>query len=288
MIHLIEENKFQELKEKIQNNENALDVYTFLVDILNQKKVEIDGESFNSEKYQEEFFEGLKIYKALKTAKISSDEFTAYSDVLVRLAFKTAGFIRLLANTAMKNGVYLSEMPETYQVAPNLREGFQEFIDLLKTAGDLKSVANISAAKAQITTSIANLLQKEDIGYDMLQFAAAYVNIEQTEHAIQIYQGIINDFEAESIKNSSGLFPEINQIDTRSQGEIDIYKKAKAQFETLSNEKLPEVPKVHIRESEAVKKLVEEVHKKEQEILKDTKQQEAGFLSKLKSFFGKK
>ncbi|AXG69065.1 hypothetical protein KORDIASMS9_01284 [Kordia sp. SMS9] len=286
MIDLITQNKFQELKEKIQNDEDALAIQQFLVAILNgEENIEIDGESFDSKKYQEEFFEGLKIYKALKTSKISQKEFTAYSDVLVKLAFKTAGFIRLLANTAMEKGVFLSDIPETYQVSPNLRASFQEFIDLLKAKDDVKSVANISAAKAQITTSVANLLPKEAIGNDMLQFAASYAAVGQTEHAMQIYQGIMNDFESESVKNSSGLFPELNQVDTRPAVEIEVFEKAKAEFEKLSGEEFPEKQRMSVNDSELAQKLAAEVHKKEKEILDKSQNESKGFFSKLKSFF---
>jgi tetratricopeptide (TPR) repeat protein len=266
MIELIKQNKFQELKEKIETTENSFQIHKFLGDVLNKTKVEIDGESFNAQKIQEEFFEGLEIFKALNKSDIPKDDFKEYSNILVQLAFKTGGFTKLMAHTAMKNGVHLSDISDTYKVHPELRERFQEFINLLKEKNDVKSLANVAAAKAQITTSIGNLLQKKDIGIDMLQFADSYANAGQSEQAIQIYKGILNDFE--SVKNSSGLFLEISQVDTRSEAEIEIFEKAKTQYEKLSGEKLLEVKRVHVNKNEQAKKLVQEVHKKEQEIRK--------------------
>lgn len=286
MIELIEQNKFEELKEKVQNSDSSFDIYKFLVDVLSQNKVEVDGESFNAEKYQDEFFEGLNIYKALNNSEISETEFNEYSNILVQLAFKTAGFTRLMADTATRNGVHLSDI-DSYRVHSDLRAKFQEFIDLLKEKKDVESIANVAAAKAQITTSIGNLLKKEDIGIDMLQFAKSYANVGQTEQAIQIYKGIMNDFESESVKNSSRLFPEISQIDTRPKVEIEIFEKAKEQYEMLSGDKVREVKRVHIDNDEQARKLVEEVHKKEKEIINGKKSNEQGFLRKLKNLFKK-
>jgi len=285
MIELIKLNKFQELKEKIETSENSFQIHKFLGDVLNKTKIEIDGESFNAQKYQEEFFEGLKIFKALNESNIPKEEFIEYSNILVHLAFNTGGFTKLMANTAMKNGVHLSDISDTYKVHPELRERFQEFINLLKEKNEFKSIANVASAKAQITTSIGNLLKKEDIGQDMLQFADAYVNVGQTDNAIQIYRGILNDFESESVKNSSGLFPEISQVDTRPENEIEVFNKAKLQYEKLSAEKLPEVKRVHVNTNEQAKKLVQEVSKKEEEIRNEQRNTKIGFFDKLKNIF---
>jgi hypothetical protein len=282
MIDLIEVNKFQELKEKLQVTENQFGIHNFLLAVLKDEAIEIDGESFKADFFQEEFLEGLKIYKALDTSSIPEAQFEAYSNVLVQLAFKMGGFIQLMANTAMEKGMFLSEIEDAYKVHDTIREKIQEFIDLLKSKDDIKAVANVSAAKTQITTSLQNLLQKEDIGWDMLQFAESYVNAGHTEFAIQIYQGILNDFESESVKLSSGLFPEINHVDTRPKTEIEIYNSAKAAFTKLSNEAIPEA--THIT-PEAAKNLVAAVKQAEQELRQE--KESNGFLSKLKRFFKK-
>ncbi len=282
MIELIKENKFQELKDNIQNSESSFKIHKFLGDVLNKTDVVIDGGSFNAQKFQEEFSEGLKIYKALNLSEIPNEEFKAYSNILVELAFKTGSFIKVLADTALRNGGHLSDIPDKYKVDPNLRDQFQEFIDLLKEKADFNSVANIASAKFLITTSIGNLLKKEEIGQDMLQFAESYANVGQSEKAIQIYKAILNDFESESVKKSSGLFPEISQIDTRNETEKIIFEKAKFQYEKLSGHKLPEVKRVHVDNNEQAKKLVEEVHKKEKEIENKQVIKTIGFFGKLK------
>ena len=285
MIELIRQNKFQELKEKIENRENSFQIYKYLGDVLNKIKVEIDGKSFNAQKYQEEFFEGLEIFKALNKSEIPKDDFKEYTNILVQLAFKTGGFIKLMANTALKNGVYLSDISDTYKVHPELRSKFQEFIDLLKEKNDTISIANVAGAKAQITTSIGNLLEKQDIGNDVLQSADSYANIGHTKQAIQMYREILKDFESESVKNSSGLFPEISQVDTRPEAEIEIYEKAKNQYEKLSGEKIPEVKRVQVKTNKQAKKLVQEVHKKERKIITAQESRKIGVLNKLKNLF---
>lgn len=285
MIELIRQNKFQELKEKIEVRENSFQIYKYLGDVLNKIKVEIDGKSFNAQIYQEEFLEGLEIFKALNKSEIPEDDSKNFSNILVQLAFKTGGFIKLMANTALKNGVYLSDISDTYKVHPELRSKFQEFIDLLNEKNDAISVANVAGAKAQITSSIGNLLEKQDIGNDVLQSADSYANIGHTKQAIQMYKEILKDFESESVKNSSGLFPEISQVDTRPEEEIEIYEKAKKQYEKLSGEKLPEVKRVHVNTNKQAKKLVQGVSRKEQEFRTEKNNKKKGLFDKLKNLF---
>lgn len=253
MIQLIKENKFEELKQSLKNSSD-FQIHKFLLEVLENNKIEIDGESFNSKKFQEEFIEGLEIYSVLEKSNIDELQLKAYSNILVELAFKMSGFIQLMANTAMNKGVYLSDMGETYKVKPEIREKLQSFIDVLKKRADEdKAIANVAAAKAQVSNSIRNLLEKFEIGEDMLQFAQSYVQVGETQLASKIYQGIMNDFECESVRNSSGLFPEISQIDTRPKEEIAIFEKAKEKWEKLTGEKIAEIKKVPIDDSELAK-----------------------------------
>jgi hypothetical protein len=269
MIQLIKDNKFEELKEYLKISSD-FQIHKFLLEVLEKNKIEIDGESFSAKKYQEEFIEGLEIYLALEKSNINELQLKEYSNILVELAFKMCGFIQLMANTAMNKGAYLSDMEELYKVRPEIREKLQVFIDILKHRGDQdKAIANIAAAKAQVSNSIENLLEKFEIGEDMLQFAQSYVQIGQTQLATKIYQGIMNDFECESVRNSSGLFPEISQIETRPKEEIAIFEKAKINLEKLTGEKTPEIKRVSIDDSELAKKLVDESEKPAEDKIED-------------------
>ena len=234
MIELIRENKFDELKEYLKDSKD-FQMHKFLLEVLEgNEKIEIDGESFDAAKFQEEFLEGLKIYLVLEKSNINEFQLKEYSTVLVELTFKMCGFIRLMADKTMENGVYLSEVEDVYKVNPVIREELQVFIDVLKSKNESNSVANVAAGKAQVTNSIQNLLEKYEIGEDMLQFAESYEKVGQVEYATKIYQGIMNDFECESLKFSSGIFPEISHIDTRSQEEINVFEKAKLNLEKLT------------------------------------------------------
>jgi len=258
MIQLIKDNKFEELKEYLKISSD-FQIHKFLLEVLEYNKIEIDSESFSAKKFQEEFIEGLKIYLALEKSNIDELQLKEYSNILVDLAFKMSEFIQLIANTAMNKGVYLSDVEELYKVRPVIREKLQVFIDILKHRGDEdKAIANMAAAKAQVSNSIENLLEKFEIGEDMLQFAESYVEVGQIQLATKIYQGIMNDFECESVRNSSGLFPEISQIDTRPKEEIAIFEKAKENLEKLIGEKIPEIKRVSIDDSELAKKIVDE------------------------------
>lgn len=274
MIQLIKENKFEELKQSLKNSSD-FQIHKFLLEVLENNKIEIDSESFSAKKFQEEFIEGLEIYSVLEKSNIDELQLKEYSNILVELAFKMSGFIQLMANTAMNKGVYLSDMEEIYKVKPEIREKLQSFIDILKKRADEdKAIANIAAAKAQVSNSIENLLEKFEIGEDMLQFAQSYVQVGQTQLATKIYQSIMNDFECESVKNSSGLFPEISQVDTRPKEEIEIFEKAKVNLEKLTGEKIPDIKRVHIKESTNTKKIVDENEKATREIEEDFKNKE--------------
>lgn len=282
MIQLIKENKFEDLKESLKKSSD-FQIHKFLLEVLENNKIEIVGESFNAKMFQEEFIEGLEIYSVLEKSNIDELQFKEYSNILVELAFKMSGFIQLMANTAMNKGGHLSDMKELYKVRPEIREKLQIFIDLLKKrANEHKAIANVAAAKAQVSNSIGNLLEKHEIGEDMLQFAQSYVQVGQTQLAIRIYQGIMNDFECESVKNSSGLFPEISHLDTRSKEEIEIFEKAKVNLEKLTGEKIPVIKRVQVDDSTNAKKIVEESEKPNKEIIKENSNNKPEALEKEK------
>ncbi|WP_264558945.1 hypothetical protein [Flavobacterium sp. N2270] len=284
MTNLITENKFEELKEVLANLTD-FQIHTYLLDILNNKTVEIDSESFSAKRYQEEFLEGLTIFEALKKSNIDKIQLNNFSNILVELAFKMGGFIQLMSQTAMNKGVYLSDIEELYKLNPSIRQRVQDFIEQLKTTENQeKSIANLSATKAQISNSIGNLLEKFEIGQDMIQFAQSYEKVEQTEMATRIYQGIMNDFESDSVKSSSGLFPEISYVDDRPDEEIKIFETAKKGFERLTGQIVEEPKRVHINESEKAKEIIVE---KEKNISETDSANKSGFFNKLKRLFNK-
>jgi hypothetical protein len=284
MTHLIEENKFEELKEALINSAEYK-IHSYLLNVLHDKTVEIDGESFSAERYQEEFLEGLQIFEALTKSTIDKIKLDSFLNILVELSFKMGGFIQLMSQTAMNKGVYLSDIEEFYKVNPTIRQRLQDFIEFLKKSDNQdKAIANLSATKAQISNSIGNLLEKYEIGQDMLQFAQSYEKVEQTETATRIYKGIINDYESESVKSSSGLLPEISYVDDRPESEIKVFETAKKSFERLTGQNISQPKRVHINENEKAKEMMLEMEK---EINQTTQENESGFLNKLKRLFKK-
>ncbi len=201
-------------------------------------------------------------------------------------------FIQLMARTAMNKGVFLSDLEQLYKVKPEIREKLQDFIELLKNRNDEnKAIANIAAAKAQVSNSIFNLLEKSELGKDMLQLAESYENVGQKEISVKMYIGIMNDFESDSIKSSSGLFPEISQVDTRPAEEILIFKTAKDSFERLTGEKIEEPKRVHIDNNENAKTIVEKMTAEQKEVTEkdyvEEKIESTGFFNKLINVFKK-
>ena len=302
MIDLIKQNKFEELKEILQSSTN-LKIHTYLFQILNGHIVEVDAETFDADKYQEEFLEGFEIYKALQTSTIDQEHLKNFLHLLVELVFKMSGFIQLMAENVMSKGLNLSHIEHIYKVDPALRNTIQEFIEILKNdSGQEKAIANLAAAKARISNCSGYLVEKYQIGEDMLQFGISYENVGETETAIRIYQGIMNDFESESVKLSSGLFPEISHVDERPESEIKIFNQAKEHFERLTGQKIEDPKRVHINEDIVAKNLTEEVKKEETHYNNNDKQKphpestksdttvqtsDSGFLGKIKKFFGK-
>lgn len=274
IIRLIQENKVEEIKN-ISTFKFKID--EILKDVLNDNLIdEYDEIDFEADKYQQEFIEGVEIFKALEKADLKM-EAMMFSTVVVFLGFKMGEFIQLLSNNSMSKGIYLSEV-STYKIDPDLRNSMQEFYDLMDE-NYLMPKANIAAAKTRVSQAIFNLISKSDFGNDMLQMGTSYEKIGENGMAARIYQGVLNDFEAESVKLSSGLFPEISQVDDRNEDEIEVYNKAKELFEKITNSKIKETKKVHINESVSAKTLTEETNKKDEKI--DNK----GFFSKVKKWF---
>ncbi|MDN3691259.1 hypothetical protein QWZ06_02800 [Chryseobacterium tructae] len=296
-IELIQHNKLAELKQALKDLEE-LQIHEYLYEILDNNPVEINEESFLPYGYQIEFLEGLQLYKALEKSEISSDHLKQYSNLLVHLAFFMSSHIQNLAHEAMSQNTYLTDLGHIYRfrVQPEVREGIQELIDLLKNRpGEEKSIANLAAAKAKVSNSIDNILEKYQIGEDMLQFAEAFEKVGETETAVRIHQGIMNDFECESIKLSSGIIPEMTHVDDRPKAEIEIFNKAKINFERLTGQKVQEPNRIHITESRQAEKIVtsaietlqtldESVHSPQPT---HTSFKPSGLLNKVKRFFGK-
>ncbi|WP_160136015.1 hypothetical protein [Chryseobacterium sp. c4a] len=297
LIELIQHNKFAELKQALKDLEE-LQIHEYLYEILDNNPVEINEESFSPYGYQIEFLEGLQLYKALERSEITSDHLKQYSNLLVHLAFFMSSHIQNLSHEAMSQNTYLTDLGHIYRfrIQPEIREGIQELIDLLKNRpGEEKSVANLAAAKAKVSNSIDNILEKYQIGEDMLQFAEAFEKVGETETAIRIHQGIMNDFECESIKLSSGIIPEMTHVDDRPETEIEIFNKAKINFERLTGQKVQEPNRIHITESRHAEKIVASAVETLQALDQSVNSPQpthpsskpSGLLDKVKRFFGK-
>lgn len=302
MIDLIKQNKFEELKQILQNSV-SLKIHNYLLQILNGNIIEVDADTFDADKYQEEFLEGFKIYKALQTSTVNKETLKNFLHILVELTFKMNGFIQLMAENVMSKGLDLSHIEHIYKVDLTLRDNIQEFIDILKNNPDEeKAIANLAAAKARISNCMGHVIEKYQIGRDMLQFGISYENVGEAETAIRIYQGIMNDFESESVKLSSGLFPEISYADERPESEIKIFDQAREHFERLTGQTLKEPKRVHVKENSAAKNLTEAIREEEphNSAPSDDKALSAsaastsevhdakpGFFGKLKKLFGK-
>ncbi|MFC0517975.1 hypothetical protein ACFFGT_27425 [Mucilaginibacter angelicae] len=254
--------------------------------VLNGDNLKETDYGFEANVYQEEFLEGFNLYKVLNGSAIPETQLQEYKIALTFLVFKMGGFIKLLADKTMQQGVYLSQVENVYKVNPSLRSELQAFIDLLKETDDVQAIANVSAAKAQISLSVGDLLKKHEIGQDMLQFARGYENAGLKDEAIRIYRNILSDFECESVKLSSNLFSEIAHVDTRTDEEIEVFEAAKKRFEIITGTTLPEIKRVKPDADANAQKLVEkidtqEIQTKEEEDVSYNK----GFWGKLKGFF---
>ncbi|SDJ97431.1 hypothetical protein SAMN04487898_105189 [Pedobacter sp. ok626] len=196
----------------------------------------IDNVVFSKYVYQEEFFEGLKLYKKHEHSA-TEDQLAKFVNILTVLADEMANFIHSLAKNAMDAGFHLSNFDHQYKFNPEIRKQLQQLIDLLKAkkrkAANI-DIANLCSAKAKISTSIPNLLKKEEIGEDMLQLAKSFEKVDSDAVAIKLYESIMNDFQAESSRLSSGLFPEISYIDSRPKREIEIFEMANASHKKLT------------------------------------------------------
>jgi hypothetical protein len=283
MKQLIQQNKFDELKYALQNSDSGLRIHALLLQILNGNNLKETDYGFEANVYQEEFLEGFNLYKVLNGSAIPKTQLQEYKIALTFLVFKMGGFVKLLADKTMQQGVYLSQVENVFKVNTSLRSELQAFIDLLKETNDVHAIANISAAKAQISLSIGDLLKKHEIGQDMLQFARSYEDAGLKDEAIRIYKNILSDFECESVKLSGNLFSEIAHVDTRTNEEIEVFEAAKDRFEIITGNNLPEIKRVKPGDDVNAQKLVEERNK--QEIPPKDESYNNGFWGRLKGLF---
>ncbi len=239
-----------------------------------------DNVVFSKYVFQEEFFEGVKLYKKHENAA-TEDQLGAFVNILTIIADEMANLIHALAKNAMDAGFHLSDF-DHYKVNPDIRTQLQQLIDLLEAKkGKAKDIANLCSAKAKISTSISNLLKKEEIGEDMLQLAQSFENIESHPVAIKLYESIMNDFQSESLRLSSALIPEISYIDSRPEREIEIYKTAKAAHQKLTAQDRSEDTARTAKKED----LVPVVEPLEEEIESTSTQADHSFFTRLKRLF---
>ncbi len=276
---LIQESNIEEIIEKYSTSE--FKIHELFVDVLKDNLTgDFEKINFEADRYQQEFIEGVDIYKALTKSNLRM-ETMMFSTILVFLGFKTGEFIHLLSSRAMSKGVYLSEI-SVYKIDANLRNSMQEFYDSMDDSY-LVPKANIAAAKTRISQAVFNEISKSQFGSDMLQMGISYEAIGETQMAINIYQGVFNDFESDSVKLSSGLFPEVTHVDKRGIDDIKIYKRAKELIESITSTTIEEPKKSHVNEDQSAQKLAEEIDKQVEEI---TETESNGFFSRVKKWFG--
>ncbi|MBV8328037.1 hypothetical protein [Chryseobacterium sp.] len=259
MTELIRENKFEELKGELKS-QKEFQIYTYLSDILDGKTVHLNEHSFTPEKYQAEFTEGSKLYQALAKSELDREQLAQFIKVVVELAFTMGLHVQEASLAAMSHGVPLTHAEHIYKIDPEIRHRIQELINILKnTPEQEKAVANLSTAKAKVTHAVDNTLQKYEVGEDMLQLAESYEKVAPIEMVVPIYQGILSDFECESVRNSSGLIPETIHVDDRPEAEIAIFNEAKIHFERITGKTLEEPNRIHIKESKDAAGLVQSI-----------------------------
>ncbi|SDD52195.1 hypothetical protein [Pedobacter soli] len=238
-IRILNDKKYRN-KESAPNASEGIDealkeikIGEIFSEILKGSKV--DSVSFSKYIYQEEFAEGLQLFKKYKDS-VTQDQLNTFVHILTFLADEMANLIHAIAKKAMEAGFYLSNFDHHYKFNPEVRKQLQELINLLKVnKWDVVNIANLSSAKAKISTSIPDLLKKEEIGEDILQLAKSFENAGSHDAvAIKLYESIMNDFQPESSRLSSGLFPEISYIDSRTEREIEIFEAAKAAHQKLT------------------------------------------------------
>lgn len=240
---LITKNKFKQLQNALQSVNNQLTVYDILLKTLQHEMIDGEKLSFNQDYYDKEWLEGIELYKLLDQSKLPSDLLEKYRMGLFHLIFKLSAHVRNLAFLEHEEGFVVN--PD-FQVNPELRAVQQQFIDLLASRKLLKDVANMASVKAQLSNSVTQGIEKHEIGQDMIQYADSFEKIGYEEQAVHVYQAILKDFECESVRLSSGLFPEITYVDNRPIEEIEIFNQAQTAYERLTGTTLPNINRAHV------------------------------------------
>ncbi|MFK7907371.1 MAG: hypothetical protein AB8B69_19710 [Chitinophagales bacterium] len=250
MRKYIVENKFDELKKALKKSN--LEVFRILANALDKRETEYKEISFNTNLYEQEWMEGIAVYLALDESEIEKKALEIYRKGLVGIVFKIHHFIRESAIEVTDSGTHFKE---DFYINPQLRVDLQAIIDLWKKQKFFKSVLNMVVAKAQLSTVMNHRIERFEIGRDMLQCAGGYEELDYKENAVQMYQAILHDFECESVKLSSGLFPQVSYVDTRPMEEIEVFEKAKERYEALTGKIIREPNRVHVNSDESAKEL---------------------------------
>lgn len=167
-------------------------IYTIWTLVYDGRKYEEIERKINVSDFENETKEAVKLYIALSESGWDTDLLAEFRKVSKMMIAEAASELRD-ASYEIVNG-QITPTHNFNTINPDLRNSLQEWIEYFDKKELYESKADVARVKAQLTLTLN--LDKTLVGADMIQYAKFYENVKQFDDSIQIYNGVICDFEA--------------------------------------------------------------------------------------------
>jgi hypothetical protein len=190
ILKLIDSHKYSDAYQVIKSLEYLPKIYKVWTLVYDGHKFENIDRNINFDNFDNEIIETVKLYICLSDSNWGNELLSEFRKVAKILIAETVSILRDRANSNIDGQIVHNP---NFFINPEIRSYLQELIVHFDKKELYESKADLSRVKAQLTLTMN--LEKRFVGADMIQYGKFYENVKQFEDSIQIYYGVIHDFE---------------------------------------------------------------------------------------------
>lgn len=187
---LLANQNYSEVYKLIKSQAQGGKIYSIWTQIYDGLKYEEIERKMDLGDFEQETKEAVKFYIQLSESNWDKNLLGEFRKVIKMMIAETGSDLRNASHSIVNGKVsYINNS----NVNPDLRNSLQELIEHFDKKELYESKADLARVKAQLTLTLN--LDKTQMGADMIQYGKSYENVKQFDDSIEIYNGVICDFE---------------------------------------------------------------------------------------------
>lgn len=190
ILNLIADHKYSDAYELTKQQKALPKIYYVWTQIYDGQIFENIDRNINFENFDIEIIETVKLYIRLSESNWDKELLAEFRRVAKMIIAEISSELRDTTHTNINGQIIYNA---DFYINPEIRNCLQELIEHFETKELHESKADLARVKAQLTLTMN--LEKRYIGSDMLQYGQFYEYVKQYEDSIQVYYGVIHDFE---------------------------------------------------------------------------------------------